>query len=227
MKSSNLRLFALLGGFALLPALAGCGAKESSADNSGSAIPKDQITEAVDAAPVDAAPKQSTPKKAAPDVVEGSYQKAPDFELASIDGGALKLSDLHGKVVLLDFWATWCGPCVRGIPHLNELHQTHHEEGLEIVGISVDRPRPGSPQTGADIVKAFAQKTPMDYRLVMADAATAHAYGGIRSIPTAFLIDRDGNIRQRYVGLQPGHVFERDIKELLAEGNAAAGDESI
>ena len=226
MKSSNLRLFAILGGFALLPVLAGCGAKESSADNSsGSAISKDKITEGAEAAPVDAAPKKPAP---APDVVESSYQKAPDFELANVDGdGALKLSDLHGKVVLLDFWATWCGPCVRGIPHLNELHQAHHAEGLEIVGISVDRPRPGSPQTGADIVKAFAVKTPMDYRLVMADAATAHAYGGIRSIPTAFLIDRDGNIRQRYVGLQPGHVFERDIKELLAEGSDAAGDESI
>lgn len=224
MKSSNLRIFAILGAFALLPALAACGAKESSADHSassGSAIPKDKITESVEAAPVDASPK------AAPDVVERSYQKAPGFELANVDGGTLKLSDLQGKVVLLDFWATWCGPCVRGIPHLNELHDAHHEEGLEIVGISMDRPRPGSPQSGADIVKTFAQKTPMDYRLVMADAATAHAYGGIRSIPTAFLIDRDGNIRQRYVGLQPAHVFERDIKELLAEGNDAAGEASI
>ncbi|MCA9750954.1 MAG: TlpA family protein disulfide reductase [Gemmatimonadetes bacterium] len=150
------------------------------------------------------------------------FQMAPDFELADLGGGTLKLSELRGKVVLLDFWATWCGPCRKGIPHLNSLVAEHGDSGLEIVGISVDRGN--SNTSGADLVRAFTQKTEMNYRLVMADAKTVQLYGGIRSIPTAFLVDREGRIRKRYVGLQPPQVFERDVKELLDEGAAEDSD---
>lgn len=152
------------------------------------------------------------------------YQDAPDFELQNVTGGTLKLSSLRGKVVLLDFWATWCGPCRASIPHLNTLYSEHQDDGLEIVGVSVDQGRGGL--SGAELVQKFGEKTRMDYPTVMADAAVVSAYGGIRSIPTAFLIDQQGKIRKRYVGLQPKHVFEKAVKDLLAEG-ASSEEETI
>jgi len=155
------------------------------------------------------------------DGAKHEFQAAPDFELVNLAEGKLKLSDLQGKVVLLDFWATWCGPCRAGIPHLNALYGENRGKGLEIVGISVDRG--GRGVSGIDTVRGFLQKTKMDYPIVMADPQTVTAYGGIRSIPTAFLIDRDGRLRKRYVGLQRKEVFERDVAELLAESAESEG----
>ena len=143
------------------------------------------------------------------------HPAAPDFNLSNVAGGSLKLSDLRGKVVLLDFWATWCGPCRMGIPHLNELYGKHRDAGFEIVGISVDRGQGG--RSGLETVREFTTKMPIAYPLVMADGTVVAAYGGIRSIPTAFLVDRNGNVRKRYVGLQPKEVFEKDVAALLAE----------
>ncbi|GJM43833.1 MAG: hypothetical protein DHS20C21_06750 [Gemmatimonadota bacterium] len=143
------------------------------------------------------------------------FQMAPDFKLASVGEGSITLAEMKGKVVLLDFWATWCGPCKAGIPHLNELYAELKDDGFEIVGISVDRG--GRGMTGVETVRDFLQKTAMNYPLAMADAQTVNAYGGIRSIPTAFLIDREGRLRKRYVGMQQKSVFERDVQELLAD----------
>ncbi len=190
----------LLAGLAALAACSG----EPGADAAQPEGSRDAVR-----APAAGAPAAGTPPAPV------TYPDAPPFTLSSVTGGSLSLEDLKGKVVLLDFWATWCGPCRAGIPHLNEMYAAHKDAGLEIVGISVDRDAGG--RSGLETVRDFTRKQPIAYKLVMGDAGVVNAYGGIRSIPTAFLVDRAGRVRKRYVGLQPREVFEKDIAPLLAE----------
>ena len=189
-------------------------------------------TPAADTAPAAEAPTPpAEPSPAAPESAGRSaasaenggteYQMAPDFTLERVDGGELRLSSLRGKVVLIDFWATWCGPCRRGIPHLNTLYSEYKSEGFEVLGVSVDRAQRNL--TPKQLVEAFMQKVRMDYPNVLGDARVAQAYGGIQSIPTAFLIDRQGRVRNHYVGLQSPQVFERDVKKLLSEEPGESG----
>ncbi|MFN8178179.1 MAG: TlpA disulfide reductase family protein [bacterium] len=182
------------------------GSKTSQAEG---ASPPPAATPSTQAAPQAGSATDGASKDAQP------FPAAPEFALSRVAGGTLHLSDLKGKVVLLDFWATWCGPCRMGIPHLNELYRENKKSGLEIVGISVDRGQGN--QSGLETVRDFTTKMPIDYTLVMADGQTVYAYGGIRSIPTAFLIDRSGHVRKQYVGLQPKEVFQKDVRDLLAE----------
>jgi len=135
---------------------------------------------------------------------------APSFTLRDLNGKEVKLADFKGKVVIIDFWATWCPPCVHEIPHFIELYKQYKRQGLEIVGISVDR-------TGVDVVKSFVRKHQVNYSILMADAKVRQAYGGIQSIPTTFIVDKAGNIQHQYVGYQDKAVFESDIKKLLAK----------
>lgn len=147
---------------------------------------------------------------------------APEFALEPVGPGeAIRLADYKGKVVLIDFWATWCGPCRAGIPHLNALYDELKARGFEVLGVSVDQGRSG--KSGADLVEAFAKHTEMKYPLAMANAEIVRNYGGIRSIPTAFLIDRSGRVRQKYVGLRPKSAYEKDILELLDEAPPEPG----
>jgi peroxiredoxin len=154
-----------------------------------------------------------------------TYVMAPTFSLDAVAGGTIELADYRGKVVLLDFWATWCGPCRAAIPDLNALYAEHKDAGLEVIGISVDQGR-GS-VSGVDLVKRFAQRIEMHYPLAMADAQVVRDYGGIRSIPTAFLVDREGRVRQKFVGLRPKSVYDREVRALLAERAPQPADESI
>ena len=135
---------------------------------------------------------------------------APAFTLQDLDGKNVSLAGLRGKVVVLDFWATWCPPCVKEIPHFVELHEQYKDKGVEIVGISLD-------DAGISVVKAFVQKYQIKYPILMTDGRVDKAFGGISGIPTTFVIDSAGNIRQKYVGYGDKAVFETDIKKLLAE----------
>ena len=135
---------------------------------------------------------------------------APSFTLQDLNGNQISLSDFKDKVVVLDFWATWCPPCVKEIPHFIALYEQYKDQGFAMVGISVDR-------EGVSVVKSFAGKHRINYPILMTDGQVDKAYGGITGIPTTFVIDRAGNIRQKYVGYQDKAVFEADIKALLAE----------
>lgn len=134
---------------------------------------------------------------------------APDFELKSIDGKMVKLSDYKGKVVILDFWATWCGPCRKGIPDLIELKNEFGKKGVEIIGISVDG------QNTIDQVKSFAADKKMNYPVVYADGKVADNYGGIQNIPTTVVIDKKGYIIAQYEGLSPKATYVNDINKAL------------
>ncbi len=134
---------------------------------------------------------------------------APNFTLPSVDGGSKSLADYRGKVVMLNFWATWCGPCKREIPDFIEMQDAFRDDGFEIVGVSLDQP--GEEGT----VAQFVRQNGINYDVLHGNGEIAQAYGGVRSIPTTFLLDREGNIVSSKVGLQSKAAWEAEIEKLL------------
>jgi len=132
---------------------------------------------------------------------------APDFEVTAIDGKVIKLSSLKGKVVVIDFWATWCGPCVYEIPGFINLYNKYNERGLEIIGFSVDRDQKA--------VIDFAKNKGVNYPIAFADGEMQEDYGGIQGIPTTFFVDREGRITGKVVGARDEAFFEKEIIKLL------------
>lgn len=135
---------------------------------------------------------------------------APAWELRDIAGKVVRSDQFAGKIVVVDFWATWCPPCRAEIPGYVELQRKYAAQGLVIVGVSLD-------QAGPDVVKAFAAKYSINYPLVMGDEAAVRAFGGVEAIPTTFLIDGKGQIRDRKTGSEETEEYERKIRALLAE----------
>ena len=131
---------------------------------------------------------------------------APPFTLTAIDGKAVSLADFRGKVVILDFWATWCPPCRREIPDFISLQTQYASQGLQIVAVALDEP---------DKVQMFAQANRMNYPVLLGGDEISTQYGGISGIPTTFIIDRTGKIVERFEGFRPRAVFEETIKKVL------------
>jgi len=133
---------------------------------------------------------------------------APEFALPDLEGKVVKTSDLKGKVVILDFWATWCPPCRQEVPHFVALQNKYRDQGLEIVGLSLDK-------GGAADVKPFVEEYKVNYMMLIANDKTAEDYGGITGIPTTFVLDKDGKIVKRFLGYTDPAVFEETIRPLL------------
>ncbi len=140
---------------------------------------------------------------------------APQFTLQDAEGNDLSLSSYKGKVIILDFWATWCPPCRMEIPHFIELQETYGDSGLQVIGVSVD-------QQGWEAVKPFMQQYKINYPVVLlTDSGVYNAYQNLLpanergGIPFTFIIDKDGRIQQQYVGYRDKKVFEEAIKPLL------------
>lgn len=141
-------------------------------------------------------------------IVKLDGDKAPDFTLKSVDGKTVKLSDYKGKVIIIDFWATWCPPCRKGIPDLVSI-QKEFKNDVVIIGISLDREK-----TIKD-VPGFVKDYGINYPVVYGDDEVVVTYGGIEGIPTAFVIDKQGNVVDKHVGLVPKDTYLNKIKELL------------
>jgi len=146
--------------------------------------------------------------KAPRTATDTTYPIAPNFELEGSDGKTIRLSDFKGKVVILDFWATWCGPCRMEIPGYVDLYKKYNDKGLEIIGVSLDR-------DGWTPVKPFMHSFKINYPIVMGNMQVVQAYGGIQSIPTTFIINREGEVVERKIGARPIDYFEQILANLL------------
>ncbi len=136
-------------------------------------------------------------------------KSAPEFALKDANGQTVHLSDYKGKVVLLDFWATWCGPCKIEIPWFMEFEQQFKDRGFAVVGVSMD-------EDGWTAVKPYLVRMKVNYRILLGNDQIGTLYGGVESLPTTFLIDRQGKIASVHVGVSTGKEdFKNAIVRLL------------
>src|SRR5882724_4575087 len=132
---------------------------------------------------------------------------APDFSLTGLDGKPVTLAGSHGRVILLNFWATWCGPCRAEISDLVEL-QNKYKDRLQILGLVVD-------DDDQDAIKEFTEKFSINYPVAIATNEIRLQYGGIAALPTSFVLDADGRIVQKHEGLRDPVLYETEIRSLL------------
>jgi len=138
---------------------------------------------------------------------------APDFELPGLDGKKLKLSDLRGKAVLLNFWATYCEPCKVEMPWFVELQKQYGPDGFQIVGVAMD-------DASTEDIAKFAKDMGVNYPILIGEDSVVTSYGGVGVLPTTFFLDRDGKLIAREFGLQSRSVFVDHIKKALSQGQA-------
>ena len=140
-------------------------------------------------------------------VTSAEHPFAPEFSLPDMTGQQLTVSDYRGKVVLLDFWATWCDPCREEIPHFVELQNKLGDQGFQIIGVAMD--------DGPEPVRDFYQQFKMNYPVVMGNAKIGELYGGVLGLPIAFVIGRDGRIYSKQIGATEVSLLEREIEAQL------------
>jgi peroxiredoxin len=138
----------------------------------------------------------------------GKRQKAPNFLLQTQNGKVIELSKLKGKVVLVDFWATWCPPCRAEIPDFIEVYNIYKSKGIEIIGIALD-------EEGWSKVTPYIEEAKINYPIVLGSAEVVQQYGGIEAIPTTFIIDKNGDLAGKQVGFLSKEMLEQKLKSLL------------
>ena len=138
---------------------------------------------------------------------------APDFDLQSLEGKSVKLSDFRGKAVLLNFWATYCGPCKIEMPWFVQMQNEYGPQGLQIIGIAMD-------DASTEDIAKFAKDLGVNYPILLGKESVGQSYGGVGVLPTTFFIDRNGKVTAREFGLQSRSVFVDNIKKALGQGQA-------
>jgi len=141
---------------------------------------------------------------------------APDFQLTDLDGNNLRLTDLRGKAVLLNFWATWCPPCKIEMPWFVDLQKQYGPQGLQIVGVAMDE------GNAHDAVAKFAKEMGLNYTVLLGNDKVADQYGGVDALPTTFYIGRDGKIVTRVFGLVSHSEIEDNVRAALKQGPSVA-----
>jgi cytochrome c biogenesis protein CcmG/thiol:disulfide interchange protein DsbE len=143
---------------------------------------------------------------------------APDFKLENIAGGTTDSADLKGKVLVVDFWATWCEPCIVEIPKFNKISDEYKGKGVEVVGITVESPY-------ADI-KPKVDETGMKYTVLVGNDAVVDGFGGLIGFPTTFVVTKDWKIYKKYMGAlhDKDARIKKDIEKLLAEETPESAD---
>lgn len=144
-------------------------------------------------------------------------EPAPSFLLEDLDGNRVSLADQRGKIVLVDFWATWCGPCLQELPHIQRLHEEYGGRGLVVLAISTD--------SQTEKVFPFVEKEGYTFPVLYADSQVQGAYG-VRGIPAVYLIDRQGVMRFQKVGFGPGGEEQliEEVEKLLQERDQSPGE---
>ena len=142
-----------------------------------------------------------------------SLKPAPEFSLKDADGKTVHLSDYRGKVVLLDFWATWCGPCKMEIPWFIDFERQFKDKGFAVVGVSMD-------EDGWAAINPYIKSMGMNYRVLLGNDDVGSKYGGVESLPTTFLIDRDGGIVRAEKGVtMKKEEFQHVIQQVIDSEN--------
>ena len=140
---------------------------------------------------------------------------APDLTMTTLDGEEINLAQQKGKVVLVNFWATWCAPCRKEIPDLIDLYDRHKSDGLMVVGIALD-------EDGAEVVEPFAEQEKINYPIVVDTAETIESkFDAMYGLPTTYVVNPEGKIVRRILGIFPVDKMEPKLKEMLQSGDAA------
>jgi peroxiredoxin len=146
---------------------------------------------------------------------QGQRKPAPNFSLKDADGNAVNLADYRGKVVLINFWATWCGPCEAEIPWFIEFEKKYKDQGFAVLGVSMD-------DDGWKSVRPYIASHKINYRIMIGSEVVSQQFGEIEALPTSFVLDREGRIASNHVGLVDKVDYQNEIVKLLQDPKSTA-----